>query len=137
MTCGYPLAQADVSSQIDSLTNNYYQRCTMTKKKKPNPVHEKFARELEMWAGDNEERETLVKWLLTRTVSHGFEGTGTKGKFILKRTDIKNFDIKKAVVHAMADCKPNPGLSTTGWVRGGPTWPKAYGSDMWLKAYGC
>jgi hypothetical protein len=99
----------------------------------PDKVKE-FAKELEMWAGKDRERETLVKWLLTRTVSHRFEGTG--GKFVIKRTDINDFDIKKAVMRAMADCKPNPGLSTTGWVRGGPTWPKAY-APGWLKAYGC
>ena len=106
--------------------------------KPPNPVHVKFAEELETWAKNDKERETLAKWLLTRTVSHHFEGTGgTEGKFIIKRTDINDFDIKKAVMHAMADCKPNPGMSTTGWVRGGPSWPKAYGSNSWVKAYGC
>jgi hypothetical protein len=103
--------------------------------KKPSPEVREFADELKEWAEQDEERETLVKWLLTRTVSHRFEGA--EGKFVIERTDINDFDIKKAVIHAMADCKPNPGLSTTGWVRGGPTWPKAYGSGTWLKAYGC
>ncbi len=95
---------------------------------------EKFAKELEMWAKEAKGREILVKWLLTRTVSHPFEGT--EGKFVIERTAIEDVDIQKAVMHAMTDCKPNPGMSTTGWVRGGPTWPRAYGSG-WLKAYGC
>ena len=102
--------------------------------KPPDKVKE-FAHELEMWAGKDKEREILVKWLLTRTVSHRFEGT--EGKFVIERTDINDFDIKKAVMHALADCKPNPGLNTSGWARGGPTWPKAYGGDAWMKAYGC
>jgi hypothetical protein len=95
---------------------------------------EEFADALEEWAAEDKGRETLVKWLLTRTVSHRFECT--EGKFVIERTDINDFDIKKAVMHAMADCKPNPGMSTSGWVRGGPTWPKAY-APGWLKAYGC
>lgn len=101
----------------------------------PQDEVEEFARELEKWAEQDKDRETLVKWLLTRTVSHRFQGT--KGKFVIERRDIADFDIKKAVMRAMADCEPNPGLSTSGWVRGGPTWPKAYGGDTWLKAYGC
>jgi hypothetical protein len=100
----------------------------------PKEKVEEFAKELMMWAGRDKEREILVKWLLTRTVSHRFEGTG--GKFVIERRPIGDFDIVKAVKHAMAHCKPNPGSSTTGWVRGGPTWPKAY-APGWLKAYGC
>ena len=95
---------------------------------------EAFANELMMWAQRDAAREELVKWLLTRTVSHRFEGT--TGKFVIERRDIKDFDIVQAVKHAMAHCKPNPGDSTTGWVRGGPTWPQAYGGG-WMKAYGC
>ncbi len=105
------------------------------KKKKTSRTVDRFAKELEMWAKETKGRETLVKWLLTRTVSHHFEGT--EGKFVIERTDIEDFDIQKAVRHAMADCKPNPGMSTVGLTRGGPTWPKAYGGDTWLKAYGC
>jgi hypothetical protein len=99
----------------------------------PDKVKE-FAEELERWAGKDRERETLVKWLLTRTVSHRFEGT--RGKFVIERMDINKFNIQKAVMRAMTDCKLNPGSSTTGWVRGGPTWPRAYAGG-WLKAYGC
>jgi hypothetical protein len=99
----------------------------------PDKVKE-FAEELERWAGKDRERETLVKWLLTRTVSHRLEGT--KGKFVIERMDINKFNIQKAVMRAMTDCKLNPGSSTTGWVRGGPTWPRAYAGG-WLKAYGC
>ena len=100
----------------------------------PDKVKE-FARELEMWAGKDKEREILMKWLLTRTVSHRFEGT-ENSRFVIERMDINDFDIQKAVMHAMTDCKLNPGSPTTGWVRGGPTWTRAYGSG-WLKAYGC
>jgi hypothetical protein len=102
--------------------------------KTTSPEVTEFAEELEMWAKENPERETLVKWLLTRTVSHHFEGTG--GKFVVERTNIEDFDIQKAVRQAMAECKPNPGLPTYGWTQGGPTWPRAY-SPMWPKAYGC
>ena len=93
---------------------------------------ESFAEELKLWAEKDKGREELVKWLLTRTVSYRFGGTG--GKFVIKRMDIENFDIVKAVRHAMAKCKPNPGDSATGWVRGG--WARAY-APGWLKAYGC
>lgn len=116
--------------------DNHYRRCKMGKPDKmPSPKVEEFADALQEWARQDEERETLAKWLLTRTVSHRFEGTG--GKFVIERRDIDDFDIKKAVTHALAECKPNPGLYTSGWVRGGPNWPKAYGPDNWLKAYGC
>jgi hypothetical protein len=100
-----------------------------------NPEVREFAKELEMWAKKEKGREVFVKWLLTRTVSHEFEGT--EGSFIIKRTDIEDFDIQTAVRHALAHCKPNPGLSTTVLTQGGPTWPKAYGHGTWPKAYGC
>ena len=41
--------------------------------KKMNRTVSKFAKELEMWAKEDKGREALVKWLLTRTVSHEFE----------------------------------------------------------------
>ena len=44
-----------------------------------------------------------------------------------------DISINKAVQRAMMNY--NPDLPTSGWVRGGPIWPKAYG-DMWPKAYG-
>ena len=87
-----------------------------------------FANELEAWAKENPERKTLVQWLLTRTESRRFEGT--EGKFVIERTDITKFDIKKAVMRAMEGY--NSDLPTSGWARGGPMWPRgdAYG-DFW------
>ena len=102
--------------------------------KTTSPEVSEFAAELEMWAKQNPERETLVKWLLTRTVLHHFEGTG--GKFVVERTNIEDFDIQKAVRHALEECMPNPGLPTYAWTLGGPTWPRAY-APMWPKAYCC
>lgn len=106
----------------------------MGKPEKPSAEVKEFAYALQEWAEEDRQRETLVKWLLSRTTSLQFEGT--EGKYVVERTDINDFDIRKAVVHAMADCSPNPGMSTKGWVQGGPVWPKAYG-NVWPKAYGC
>lgn len=99
----------------------------------PKETVEEFAKELMRWAGQDEERETLVKWLLTRTVSHRFQGTG--GELVITKVDIDEFDIVKAVTHAMTECKPNPGPEASGWVRGG--WPRLSPPGGWLKAYGC
>lgn len=115
---------------LDTLDERY----KMGKPKMPSTEIKEFAYTLQEWAQQDAKRETFVKWLLSRTVSHEFEGT--EGKYIIERTPINDFDIKKAVIHAMADCSANPGMSTKGLVQGGPVWPKAYG-NIWPKAYGC
>jgi hypothetical protein len=115
------------------------------KKKKPSPEVRKFASALEKWAAEGSKREQkqrLLKWLLSRCESRGFKGPyksrGSKAskeenKYVIKRIDIEDTKIKEAVMSAMADY--NPDLPTSGWVRGGPIWPKAYG-NIWPKAYG-
>lgn len=106
-----------------------------TKKKSSREV-QAFANALQEWASqghprEQKQRETLLKWLLSRCESHRFEGS--KGKYVIKRTDIKDINIKDAVKDALVGY--NPDLPTSGWVRGGPIWPKAYG-NIWPKAYG-
>jgi hypothetical protein len=113
--------------------------------KKPNPEVQAFANELEEWAAkgiESQKKQLLLKWLLSRCESRGFKGpcksSGSKGpeeedKYVIKRTDIEDIKIKDAVMRAMAGY--NPDLPTSGWIRGGPIWPKAYG-DIWPKAYG-
>lgn len=102
-------------------------------RKKPSLEVTQFAKALEEWAAegpDREQRQRLLKWLLSRCGSHRFEGS--KGKYVIERTDIEDVKIKEAVKRAMAGY--NPDLPTTGWVRGGPIWPKGYG-DFWPKGY--
>lgn len=115
-----------------------------TKKKSSSEV-QAFAKALQKWAEEGPKRkqkQLLLKWLLTRCESRGFEGPcklrRPKGpeeedKYVVKRTDIEDVKIKEAVMRAMAGY--NPDLPTSGWVRGGPIWPKAYG-NIWPKAYG-
>ena len=101
-----------------------------------------FANALKEWAAKDPDRERLLRWLLSRCESRGFKGPlksrGSKGpeeedKYLIRRIDIDKIQIVKTVVRAMAGY--NPDLPTSGWVRGGPIWPKAYG-DIWPKAYG-
>jgi len=117
------------------------------KKKKPNPEVKKFAKALEKWAtegskGEQKKKERLLKWLLSRCESRGFKGpckprsskrSGEENKYVIKRINIEDTKIEEAVMHAMADY--NPDLPTSGWIRGGPIWPRAYG-DIWPRAYG-
>jgi hypothetical protein len=116
-------------------------------KKKPSPKVRAFAEELQKWAtqgkpGEQKQRETLLKWLLSRCESHGFKGPSKsrrskgrkeKDKYVIRRIDIKDINIRDAVENALAGY--NPDLPTSGWVRGGPIWARAYG-DIWSRAYG-
>jgi len=117
------------------------------KKKKPNPKVKAFANALQEWVeegpkGEQKQKQRLLKWLLSRCESRGFKGPfksrgskGSKGedKYVIKRIDIEDIKIKEAVMRAMAGY--NPDLPTSGWIRGGPIWPRAYG-DIWPRAYG-
>lgn len=117
------------------------------KKKKPSPEVKAFANALQEWGAEGPKREQkqkqrLLKWLLSRCESRGFKGAcksrGSKGpkeenKYVIKRIDIEDTKIKEAVMRAMADY--NPDLPTSGWVRGGPIWPRGYG-DFWARGYG-
>jgi hypothetical protein len=82
-------------------------------------------------------KETVEEFA-TRTASHRFwfEGKDKEDKFVIERRPIADLDIGQAVIQAMKGCKRNPGFSTSGWIRGGPTWQRAY-APGWLKAYGC
>lgn len=115
------------------------------KKKKPSIEVQAFANALQKWAEEEpkrEQKQLLLKWLLSRCESRGFRGPcksrGSKGskeedKYVIKRIDIEDTKIKEAVMRAMAGY--NPDLPTSGWIRGGPIWPRAYG-DIWPRAYG-
>jgi len=100
-----------------------------------------FAEALQKWAEEEpkrEQKELLLKWLLSRCESRGFKSRESKGpeeedKYVIKRIDITEIEIKEAVMRAMAGY--NPALSTSGWVRGGPIWPRGYG-DFWPRGYG-
>jgi hypothetical protein len=101
-----------------------------------------FANALKKWAADDPDRGRLLRWLLSRCESRGFKGPlksrgfkgpKEKGKYVIRRIDINNIPIVETVERALAGY--NPDLPTSGWIRGGPIWPKAYG-DMWPKAYG-
>ena len=106
---------------------------------------EEFASALQAWAADGPDREQkqrLLKWLLTRCESRMFIGprksseskdSGEDDKYVIKRINIDEINIGKAVMRAMAGY--NPSLPTSGWIRGGPIWPKAYG-NIWPKGYG-
>jgi hypothetical protein len=100
-------------------------------KKKPSREVQAFANALQEWAAHDKQRETLLKWLLSRCESRRFEGS--KGKYVIKRRSIKDINVKDAVRDALAGY--NPDLPTSGWVRGGPIWARAYG-DIWSRAYG-
>jgi hypothetical protein len=112
--------------------------------KKPSAGVQSFANALEEWAAegpDRKQKQQLLKWLLSCCESREFKGSckqhGSKGseedKYVTKRTVIEGNRIKEAVMRAMASY--NPESCTSGWIRGGPIWPKAYG-DIWPKAYG-
>jgi len=109
---------------------------------KPSPEVTKFANALQVWAAegpDREQRQRLLKWLLSRCESRAFKGRGKSArakepdKYVIRRIDIDEIEIDKAVERAMSGY--NPDLPTSGWVRGGPIWPRAYG-DIWPKSYG-
>lgn len=88
---------------------------------------EKLAQDLAEWAkGRSERQQTLMRWLLSRCESR--EIKIDSGKYVIaKRKDIRVIDIKDAVMRALAGLEPNPGeLPMSGWVRGGPIWPRAY-----------
>ena len=106
------------------------------KKKKPSREVQAFATALQKWAEEEpkrEQKQRLLKWLLSRCESHRFEGS--KGKYVIKRTPISKIDIDKAVMDALVGY--NPDLPTSGWVRGGPIWPRGYGyGDFWPRGYG-
>ena len=103
-----------------------------------------FAKALERWAAegsDREQKQRLLKWLLSRTESRGFkaprrppvsEGSKEKDEFLIKRIDINDISIVKMVERAMKGY--NPDLPTSSWIRGGPIWPKGYG-EFWPKGY--
>jgi len=104
-----------------------------------------FAEAVQEWAEEEpkrEQKQLFLKWLLSRCESRGFKGAcksrGSKGpkeenKYVIKRIDIEDTKIKEAVMRAMADY--NPDLPTSGWIRGGPIWPRGYG-DFWARGYG-
>jgi hypothetical protein len=110
------------------------------KKEEANPEVKAFAKALQEWAKQGpapEQRETLLKWLLSRCESRGFKSgkfrpVGEEDVSLIRRTNIKDIKIKQAVMRAMKGY--NPDLSTSGWVRGGPFWQKGYGV-FWQKAY--
>ena len=87
---------------------------------------EKLAQDLAAWVDKRSETEkTLMRWLLSRCESR--EIKIDSGKYVIAREDINGIDIKDAVMRALAGLEPNPGeLPTSGWVRGGPIWPRAY-----------
>jgi len=106
-----------------------------------NPAIKDFAIALEKWVEGDDEKQLLLKWLLSRCESRGFKGPGKSSKisdpranrYLIERRSIEDLNIAKAVMRAMQGY--NPHLPTGGWIRGGPIWPKAYG-DIWPKAYG-
>jgi hypothetical protein len=110
-------------------------------KKKPSPEVQAFAEALQKWAAegpDREQKQRLLKWLLSRCESRGFKSRESKrpkeeDKYVIERKDITKIEIDKAVMRAMASY--NPDLPTSGWVRGGPIWPRGYG-DFWPRGYG-
>jgi len=94
-----------------------------------------FAEAVQEWAEEEpkrEQKQLFLKWLLSRCESRGFKGPEEEDKYVIKRTDIEDIKIKEAVMRVMAGY--NPDLHTSGRVRGGPIWPKAY-SNIWPKAY--
>ena len=107
-----------------------------------------FADALQEWAEEgttqeHKQRQTLLKWLLSRTEPGGFKDPskvrGSKNpkeedKDAVKRTNIEDIRIKEAVTRAMASYKSD--LPTSGLAGSGSIWPKAYGY-IWPKAYGC
>jgi len=107
-----------------------------------------FANALQEWAEEGttqeqKQRQTLLKWLLSRTESGGYKdyskSRGSKDpkeedKDVAKRTNIEDVRIKEAVMRAMASYKSD--LPTSSLAAGGSIWPKAYGY-IWPKAYGC
>ena len=109
--------------------------------RKTSPEVKEFANALNEWAAGRPDRELLLRWLLSRCESRGFKGpcrpsepeSPEKDKYVIERRNIRDIDIPEAVMRAMVGY--NPDLPTSGWVRGGPIWPKAYG-DIWPKAYG-
>ena len=104
-------------------------------KKKTSPEVTEFANELQKWAAegpDRERKQRFLRWLLSRCESRGSKGPEEEDKYVIGRIDINNIPIVETVERAMAGY--NPDLPTSGWVRSGPTWPKAY-SDIWPKAY--
>ncbi|UCF16906.1 MAG: hypothetical protein JSW59_05495, partial [Phycisphaerales bacterium] len=109
-------------------------------KEKSNPEVKAFAKALQEWAEQgpaSEQRETLLKWLLSRCESRGFKSgkskLGEDDVYLIRRTGIGDIKIKQAVMRAMKGYNPN--LPTSGWVRGGPFWQKGYGEFGWQKAY--
>jgi len=96
-----------------------------------------FANALQEWAEqgttpEQKQRETLVKWFLSRPDSRGFKGPKEEDKHVVKRTNIEDGKIKEAVMCAMASYKSD--LPTSGGAGSDPIWPKAY-SNTWVKAY--
>ena len=104
-------------------------------KKKTSPEVTEFANALQKWAAegpDQERKQQLLRWLLSRCESRGFKGPEEKDKYVIRRIDINKIPIVETVERAMAGY--NPDMPTSGWVRSCSTWPKAY-SDVWPKAY--
>jgi len=102
--------------------------------KKTSPEVTEFANVLQKWAAegpDQERKQRLLRWLLSRCESRGFKGP-EEDKSVTKRMDINNIPIVETVERAMAGY--NPDLPTSGSVQSDSTWPKAY-SDVWPKAY--
>jgi hypothetical protein len=111
----------------------------------PNSEVTKFAAALNDWATqgpDREQKQLLLRWLLTRCESHSFKGwpdgkpqesREPDRRVIIRRLCMDQIDIVKAVERALADYHSD--LSTSGWVRGGPIWLRSYG-DVWLRSYG-
>ena len=111
----------------------------------PNPEVTEFANALKNWAAEGpecEQKQRLLRWLLSRCESRGFKGPckssvpkdpSEADKYVIRRIDINEIEIDKAVERAMAGY--NPDLPTSGWVRGGPIWPRSYG-DIWPRSYG-
>jgi hypothetical protein len=106
-----------------------------------------FADALQEWAEEGttreqKQRQTLLKWLLSRTDSRGpkdpSKSRGSKDlkeedRDVVNRTNIEGVKIKEAVTCAMASYKSD--LSASGSVGSDFVWPKAY-SSIWPKAYG-
>ena len=103
-------------------------------KKKTSPEVTELANALQKWAAegpDQERKQRLLMWLLSRCESRGFKGL-EKDKSAIGKINIHNIPIVETVERAMAGY--NPDLPTSGGVQSDSTWPKAY-SDIWPKAY--
>jgi hypothetical protein len=103
---------------------------------RPDDVQQ-FARKLDYWAQKEltKPQQTLLRWLLSRCESRALEimpknvekgGKKIEGRYLIEMKDVNEINIEEAVMDALAGLSPNPDeLPTSGWMRGGPIWPRA------------